>query len=105
MNAPFTMPPVEIGQIVHWHPDHESLKSGRPVPGVVLRIAERTILVQLFDEEVAEKLYRDGVRHFDDPLRNEHSIRECGIWVHTPRTIAQDEMLKAFQSRAEKAKT
>jgi hypothetical protein len=76
------MPEVGLGEIVLWYPGGD--KNAGPHPGIVTRIAFRTICLNLISPAFMNFAIKDGVRHMDDPEIKEAERHEMGGWDFTP---------------------
>lgn len=91
----FRQPPVEIGQIVWWYPSLIPSDNSPPTAAIVVGVGIETINVQVVGE-FANKLFRDGVRHRDDPRNGRQLDSDRGTWEHTTehkRLIALEELI------------
>lgn len=81
---PYMQPNVLQCDIVNWHPFGD--KNDSVVPAIVLKVGSRTVALHIFVENTRSLVYKDGVRHVDDPESKREEFRESGAWSHTKRT-------------------
>ena len=93
MSTPFVMPPVEVGQIVHWYPDGD--RNQQPHAAIVTRVANRTVSLNTVVPSILNFLPREGVRHVNDPDARQVEFRENGAWDYTKQHREHLELLRA----------
>lgn len=80
LEAPsYTMPKVNVGQMVQYFTDGER---ERPLAGVVRRVSQRSIDIVTIDTNVVD---HNSVRHATDTdLPNNPNLRKFGTWDFVP---------------------
>jgi hypothetical protein len=98
----FSMPEVQVGDLVFWHDDHTG--SGDPTMGwVIERPGRETISILVFTQS-AGFVEKKSVRHRDDPFWRESEMasnwQRWGCFTEHPST----KLLKELKGLITKAK-
>lgn len=88
--AIYTMPKVQIGDLVFWYPGGDS--GLEPTPGIVTNVGERALAISLLAKDNYSVLPKDAVRHLSDPALLAVETREHGSWDYAPATKLMYEM-------------
>ncbi len=88
----FTMPAVEVGQVVLWSYG----KGGATAAAVVTRVATRSCTLSVHVDGIRDHITKNGVRHCDDPFLQTHAILDDGVWDLTPRDKRINALLESF---------
>lgn len=80
------IPPVEVGQIVHWFPGGRL--TDKPCAAVItaLGLSGQTLNLNILDPMSLNFLVKDGVRHIQDSRARQSELFEFGAWDHTHQT-------------------
>lgn len=88
-----SIPPVEIGQIVHFFRDAEVRDT--PYAAVVTAVHEETVDVCCFiKDSMNVHPPSGGIRHASDPRLKNPEVRKLGCWDHMPFTR---KVMKLFE--------
>lgn len=93
-------PQVEIGDIVYWYFDADTMK--RPTPGIVVLVGpEGTLSLVCWDTNNSFGRSKDGIVHASDPRANNEHFRGQGCWDLTDATKLQLERDRRMHVRVE----
>ncbi len=102
----FIMPKAQVGMSVLWYPYGES--DGVGVPALVNAVGERTLSLHIFLNMRTNLMYKDGVRHKDDPEAKREEYIDSGSWHYSSPTQDMLQMkadLERLRSAIETRKT
>lgn len=90
------MPRVELGMTVLWNWNRAGPMAST---GVVIAVGEKTISLALHTTNTKDHTFRLGAHHKDDPWLKQNPNHEGGVWELTPRDVAINEVLAAFEAK------
>jgi hypothetical protein len=95
----FTMPHVEIGDMVIWYPDGVRANNSEEMAhaAIVTKIGYDSLNLNVCSPSSYNFMIRDGVRHLDDPKAVHPDLRSQGGWDFTPATKRLKLMEKRLQ--------
>lgn len=86
----WTMPRVEVGQVVLWRYTKGDPRSS---PALVLAVGNGTLNLAVHVDGVHDHVLKTGVRHAGDPFLDAHPLHDSGVWHSTMRDIQLDALL------------
>lgn len=99
----WTMPVVEKGMMVRWHPGGDPNEAW--LPAMVTQVNDvsgqnaRHVHLSIWDVGMQTPFMRDGVRHTDDPSLHPGDKKDSGTWSYTDqhkRFLAMEKFVEEF---------
>jgi hypothetical protein len=90
-------PPVGIGDVVLWLPDGDADLT--PCAAIVTAKFPRSVDLAVIGPNQYNFLVRQGVRHCDDPEKNQEETMKEGLWAYTPDRKKLDMLLAQVMTK------